>query len=492
MPTILKKYNLIIIVALLIFAETGFSQKSYTILGLGDSITEGNSPNKSYLFPLWEKLYKAGYLTEFIGPNTHQCEIGSIRNAGFGGKNAEYLDVHIDSIYTKHPADIVLLHTGHNHFIEEKPIEGIIAAQKSIISKIVAINPNVKIFIAQVITSGKLPKYSYIPELNKQISHLADQLQKEGLPIILVDQSKDFNWKIHCLKDKVHPNSKGAELMANTWFKSVDKELEKSMNPIAYKPEITTYKTFDDSALKLHIFKPLVKKNKGKRPAIVFFFGGGWSVGSPLQFYKECEYYASKGFVAISAGYRTAYLHKSTAFESVSDAKSAIRWIRENANKYNIDTCKIVAAGASAGGHIAAAAGTIKNLDEVTENKSISSVPNLLLLYYPVVDNSPNGYGSEYIKNRFTEISPMHNINSMTPPTLIILGTDDPVLSIKQAELYKSKMTNVGGSCKLIFYKNAGHPIFHYRKGLSDFYDRIRKDSDDFLIEHDYLKVDFN
>jgi acetyl esterase len=262
-------------------------RKPYTILGLGDSITEGNSPNKSYLFSLWEKLYKAGYLTEFIGPNTHQCEIGSIRNAGFGGKNAEYLDVHIDSIYTKHPADIVLLHTGHNHFTEEKPIEGIIAAQKSIISKIVAINPNVKIFIAQVITSGKLPKYSYIPELNKQISHLADQLQKDGLPIILVDQSKDFNWEIHCLKDKVHPNSKGAELMANTWFKSIDKELKKSIYPIAYKPEITTYKTFDDSELKLHIFKPVVKKIKGNDLQLFFSLEAGGQLVHHFNFIKS-------------------------------------------------------------------------------------------------------------------------------------------------------------------------------------------------------------
>lgn len=204
-------------------------RKSFTILGLGDSITEGKGENRSYLFPLWKKLDSAGYLIEFIGPNAHKSEIGSIKNAGFSGKNAEYLDAQIDSIYTKHPADIVLLHTGHNHFAEEEPVEGIIAAQKSIISKIITINPNVNIFIAQVITSGKLPKYSYIPELNKRISHLVTQLQKDNLNLILVNQSKDFHWELHCLKDKVHPNDKGAELMANTWFKSIDKELKKSI-----------------------------------------------------------------------------------------------------------------------------------------------------------------------------------------------------------------------------------------------------------------------
>lgn len=200
-------------------------QMKFTILGLGDSITEGKGEYKSYLFPLWQKLDSANYKAEFIGPNSHKCDAGNIMNAGYSGKNAEYLDAHVDSIYTKYPADIVLLHTGHNHFVEEKPVEGIIAAQKSIVLKIVAINPNVKIFIAQVITSGKLPKYSYIPELNKEISHLVKQLKKEGLPVALVNQAKDFNWKIHCLSDKVHPNDKGAELMAATWFKAIDQYL---------------------------------------------------------------------------------------------------------------------------------------------------------------------------------------------------------------------------------------------------------------------------
>ena len=462
-------------------------QKTYTILGFGDSITEGKGENKSYLFPLWKRLYTAGYLTDFIGPNAHDSQIGSIDNAGFGGRNAEYLDAQTDSIYTKYPADIVLLHTGHNHFAEEDPIKGIIAAQKSIVSKIIAINPNVKIFIAQVITSGKLPKYSYIPELNKKISHLVAQLKKNGLPVNLVEQSKDFDWQIHCLKDKVHPNSKGAELMANSWFKSIDKELKKTIRPKAYNPVVVSYKEINDSELKLHIFKPESKKNDEKRPVIVFFFAGGWSVGSPLQFYRECEYYRSKGFVAISAEYRIRYLHKSTVFESASDAKSAIRWVREHAHEYNIDASKIVAAGASAGGHIAAATGTIKELDEKNENQSISSKPNLLLLYYPVVDNGPTGFGSKYVKSRYTEISPMHNIDSLTPPTLMILGTKDPFLSVKKAELYKSKMNKAGIFCDLITYKNAGHPIFYYRKEISNYYDRILNDSDNFLRNQGFL-----
>lgn len=211
------------------------SRKTYTILGLGDSITEGNGECKSYLFPLWEKLFSVGYATEFIGPNEHKCPIGSIMNAGYSGRNAEFLNEHIDSIYRKYPADIILLHAGHNHFAKENPIDGIIAAHQSIIEKIMAINPRVTILESQVIQSGKLPKYSYLPELNEKIALMAEQLPSEGNPIILVNQAEGFNWTEDCLPDKVHPNIKGAQKMAEKWFVALETVLEKPLQSFFQK-----------------------------------------------------------------------------------------------------------------------------------------------------------------------------------------------------------------------------------------------------------------
>jgi acetyl esterase/lipase len=318
---------------------------------------------------------------------------------------------------------------------------------------------------------------------------MTKELQKKDLPVILVNQARDFNWEIHCNPDKVHPNYLGAGVMANTWFKALVKELKPAVKP--YTPEIITYKEIENYQLKLHIFKPQKnKKANEKRPAIIFFFGGGWSVGTPLQFYRECAYYASKGIVAVSAEYRIKFLHNSTVFESVADAKSAIRWLRENSDKYNIDTARIAAAGASAGGHIAAVAGTINKFDEEDENQSISSKPNLLLLYYPVLDNSPSGYQTENIKDRFIEVSPIYNITTGAPPTLIILGTADPYLSVNQVEVYQQRMLDVGNFCVLKLYENAGHPIFYYRKGLSENSCRMLDDSNKFLKKYGYLLND--
>ena len=455
--------------------------KRVTIIGLGDSITEGDENFQSYLFPLWEHLFAAGYKVDFVGPRSSNSRIGKIKHCGFSGKNAEFLETQIDSIYREYPADIVLLHSGHNHFNTENPVNGIINAQKSIIEKILTINPDAKVLVAKVIESGKLPKYSYIPELNNQIEKMVEDL---NLPnVILVDQSENFNWEKHSISDKVHPSPGGAEVMAEAWFEGLKHVLPEPTN--SFHPEIVQYKVTEQGNLALHIFKPKESAKHEKHPVIVFFFAGGWSLGTPLQFYRECDYYASKGFVAISVDYRIKYLYHTTPFESVEDAKDAVRWIRSNAEKLNIDPEKIVAAGSSAGGHLAAAIGTLK---EKYENETDDYKPNLMLLYYPVVDNSENGYGPEIIKKRYQEISPMHNIDAETPPALFILGTEDSLIPVKTAEEFKARMEENGVECELHLIEGAGHPIFYYAKDLTPEFYTIRELTDQFLSKHGYLK----
>lgn len=455
--------------------------KRFTILGLGDSITEGGENFQSYLFPLWQRLFTTGYSFDFIGPRTSKCRIGSINNAGFSGKSAEFLEAHIDSIYRKYPADIVLLHSGHNHFDTENPIAGIIAAQESIIQKIRTINPEVKILVAQVIPSGKLPKYSYIPELNKSIAKMVKCQNSEN--VLLVNQAKGFDWQKYTISDKVHPNAAGAEKMAEVWFDALKKILAEP--ELSFAPEIVSYKLTEQGDLKLHIFKPKNVKKGEKRPAIIYFFGGGWTVGTPLQFYRECAYYASKGMIAISAEYRISYLHKTTPFDSFEDAKDAIRWLRRNAAQWSIDPNRVAAAGSSAGGQLAAATGILK--EATAKQTDISSKPNLLLLYYPVIDNSANGFGTEEMKKRYKEISPLHNIDSTVPPTLFILGTKDPLIPVQTAEEFTKKMEQSGVYCELHLYEDAGHPIFFYAKALTDDFYKIRKESDEFLKKYGYL-----
>jgi acetyl esterase/lipase len=457
------------------------TKKRFSIMGLGDSITEGGESFQCYLFPLWEKLFTAGYTFDFIGPNISKCRIGTLNNSGFGGKNAEYLDAHIDSIYRKYPANIVLLHAGHNHFDTENPIAGIIKAQQSIILKILKINPSAKILVAQVITSGKLPKYSYLPLLNKAIGQMVKEMNNKS--VLLVDQSTGFEWQKHTIADKVHPNTAGGERMAEVWFASLKNILPTAGQPFSAQQVI--YRQLDSGELKLHIFQPKKGKNVQPRSAIIYFFGGGWSLGTPLQFYRECAHYAAKGMVAIAAEYRISYLHKTTPFESFEDAKYAIRWVRAHASEFNIDPTRIASAGASAGGQLAAAAGIIK--EHLSEKNEVSSKPNLLILYYPVIDNGPEGYGPEEMKKRFWEISPLHNIDSNAPPTLFFLGTKDQLVPVKTAEEFKIKMEKAGNECELHLFEGVGHPIFYYVKELTENYFTMLELADKFLQKHRYF-----
>ena len=163
------------------------------------------------------------------------------------------------------------------------------------------------------------------------------------------------------------------------------------------------YKKADGVELQLHIFNPPGHKRTDKRPAIVFFFGGGWSSGSPSQFYPHCRYLADRGMVAISADYRVKKRNGTSPAECVKDGKSAVRWIRQHADELGIDSELLAAGGGSAGGHVAAAIGATTGFNEEGEDQGISCMPNALVLFNPVFDNGPNGYGHDRVKDYWQE-----------------------------------------------------------------------------------------
>jgi len=254
-----------------------------------------------------------------------------------------------------------------------------------------------------------------------------------------------------------------------------------------YNPDKkVTYKTVGDSQLQLHIFNPEGHKTSDKRPAIVFFFGGGWNSGSPSQFYPHCEYLASRGMVAISAEYRTKNSHGTTPQECVKDGKSALRWVRANAGNLGIDPDRIAAGGGSAGGHVAAAVATTKGFEEEGEDLSISCRPNALVLFNPVYDNGPDGYGHDRVKDYWEAFSPMHNINKDTPPTVVFLGTQDKLIPVATAEDYKNRMEKAGVRCDLHLYKDQPHGFFNQRN--LEYYNKTVYQADRFLASLGYLK----
>ena len=101
--------------------------------------------------------------------------------------------------------------------------------------------------------------------------------------------------------------------------------------------------------------------------------------------------------------------------------------MRTHAVELGIDPIRITAGVASAVGHVAAAAGTLEVMGESGEDLSVSSRPDALVLFNPVFDNGPDGFGHGIVKAYWKDISPLHNLSEAPPPTVVFLGTENEV-----------------------------------------------------------------
>lgn len=246
------------------------------------------------------------------------------------------------------------------------------------------------------------------------------------------------------------------------------------------------YKTVNDTELKLHVYIPEGHRTSDKRPAVIFFFGGGWNNGSPGQHYSQCAHLASRGMVAMSAEYRVKSRNQTTPKECVEDGKSAIRWVRAHAAELGIDPNRIAAGGASAGGHVAAAAGTVDSFDATSEDLSVSSRPDALVLFNPVFDNGPGGFGHSRVKAYWQDISPIHNISESAPPTIVFLGTKDEYIGAEVAVRYKELMDQSGVRCDLHLYPGQAHGFFNPDR-KNGYFEKTLETMDDFLTSLDFL-----
>ena len=244
-------------------------------------------------------------------------------------------------------------------------------------------------------------------------------------------------------------------------------------------PEKIFYKSTEQTDLNLFIYNPVDFDKSQTYNCIVFFHGGGWNSGDYKQFERQSIYFASRGMVAISVEYRIRNKHGTSPIQAMEDAKSAIRFIRLNAELFSINPNRIAAAGGSAGGHLAAVAGNIDLFDNSSEDLTISSKPDLLILYNPVLH-----YGRKWgwIDNP-SNASPYENLSEGAPPTIILTGTQDKIVPVELIENYKKRMEAVGSRCDVIFYEGAEHAFFN--KG-QDFIDTVYR-SDIFLKSNWYL-----
>jgi acetyl esterase len=258
-----------------------------------------------------------------------------------------------------------------------------------------------------------------------------------------------------------------------------------------------TYKTVGQTNLQLYIFSPKDQSATNRRPAIVFFFGGGWTSGSPQQFEKQCQYLASRGMVAITADYRVASRHHAKPAQCVADARSAIRWVRKNAARLGVDPDRIVAAGGSAGGHLAGLIAVAQGPAEPGEDSSISAVPNAAILFNPALVMAPlEGQDFGRLASRLTaerlgiepeKISPAHQVKPGAPPVIIFHGEADNTVPFSTSKAFADKMKAAGNRCELVGFPGESHGFFNYKPRDNHCFVETLKQADHFLASLGYL-----
>lgn len=246
------------------------------------------------------------------------------------------------------------------------------------------------------------------------------------------------------------------------------------------------YKQVDTTSLIMRIYTPEKQDRAKQYPAIVFFFGGGWNSGNISQFEPHAKHLAERGMVCFLVDYRVKSRQKTSPFESLKDAKSAMRYVRKNAQQFNVDPERIAASGGSAGGHLAAATAIANDYNESTDDLTVSAVPNALVLFNPVIDNGPSGYGYERIGEAYKNFSPLHNIKKGMPPTIIMVGTKDKLIPVETVKYYKKAMEIVGSRCDLRLYEGEEHGFFNVNN--KENHQNTLMEADKFLQSLGYIK----
>jgi acetyl esterase/lipase len=245
------------------------------------------------------------------------------------------------------------------------------------------------------------------------------------------------------------------------------------------------FKNTPQGELKVHVYLPEGWSAGQKHPAIVMFFGGGFTNGSPQQFHTKALYLASRGMVALTPDYRVKSRQKTAPEQSIEDAKSAIRWTRMNAAALGIDPDRIVASGGSAGGTCAALTALTDSYEPTGEDRSVSSRPSALVLYNPAL--APAGTQSD---DPAIGVITTWKVTKGTVPMIFFFGTEDRLLAGSRVVARQSAA--LGNRAELYTAAGQKHGFFNdattAKNGSPGWHDATLYQTDLFLESLGYLQ----
>ena len=231
------------------------------------------------------------------------------------------------------------------------------------------------------------------------------------------------------------------------------------MTPLSFPDaETFVYAGRGAESMRLHVMKPKDWKAGDLRPAMVFFFGGGWTKGTPAKSISWAKYAARLGMVGIAPDYRTKNRFGTSPLESVADGRAAVRWIGDHSGELGIDPHKIVVGGSSAGGHVALWTAISKPPPGSSAAESPSIKPAALILFSAVSDTSAaTGYTPQRFGTNTLPLSPVHHLDPVMPPMLVFHGDADPLVPCQQAIALHDTLVGAGNTCELVLVPGGNH-----------------------------------
>ncbi|MBJ7425124.1 MAG: alpha/beta hydrolase [Akkermansiaceae bacterium] len=235
-----------------------------------------------------------------------------------------------------------------------------------------------------------------------------------------------------------------------------------------------------------HLFLPEKIETK-PRPVVVFFHGGFWDTPTPTQFVPQCLHFASRGAVAVAAETRTLAKNGTGPLEAIEDARDLIRWLRHNADTFNLDPEKITIGGAGGGAYLALLAAMPKAKD-LPPIDGLTCFPQALILFSSLVNTTVKGPAAD----RFSDakiaklLNPVSLIHRKLPPMLFLHGKSDRITPFEEVEKFRRKMRWHGNTCLLVDYERADHSFFNFNVSHKNF-DSTMAAADNFLVERGLL-----
>ena len=253
-----------------------------------------------------------------------------------------------------------------------------------------------------------------------------------------------------------------------------------------YRLKNQIYKITPEDTLTMDIYYP--KNYEGNQlPAVVFFFGGGWTGGSRQHFSHHSKYLASRGMIAIAPDYRIFGKHGTPPQKAVADARSAMRYVKQHAQELGVDTARLAAGGGSAGGHLALGTATLGEFDDPGDDQGFGPRPQALVLYNPVVNTTSAGFGATRVGRDTLRLSPYHQLSSDMPSVLIFHGEDDTTVPLKNILALEAKLDALKVPNQVFTYAGQSHGFFNPGREEGKYFWRTLQVTDAFFQSLGYL-----